>query len=291
MSTDAYALCAAAATRRSHLSQRLCVIGSSRRELLEKLDVFLAGDSDSKVVSGEISAHEQPVFVFSGQGPQWWAMGRELLAKEPLYRKKIEACDGLFREFGGWSLLEELGRTEKDTRLQETAFAQPAIFALQVALADLWQSWGVQPAAVVGHSVGEVAAAHVAGILSLREAARVIFHRGRTMDAAPHTGRMLAASLDAEAAGHMAAEFPGEVTIAAYNSPNSVAFSGEAGPLEKIARTLEARGVFNRLLQVNYAFHSNQMDPVKTGIARGSRPRGDIARAIEDFFHRHRTPR
>ena len=259
---EARAICAAAATRRTHFARRLCIAGVTREELIERLDDFLAGETDPAVVCGEAVPAAAPVFVFSGQGPQWWGMGRELLREEPLFRSKIEECDKLFREFGGWSLLEELARDENTSRLQQTAFAQPAIFALQVALADLWRSWGVQPSAVVGHSVGEVSAAHVAGVLALREAARVIFHRARCMNAAPG-GRMLAAGLDAQRAGELAADFPGEVAVAAVNSPNSVTFSGEAGPLQKIAGTLETRGVFNRFLQVKYAFHSHQMEPIK----------------------------
>jgi acyl transferase domain-containing protein/thioesterase domain-containing protein/acyl carrier protein len=259
---DARAICGAAATRRSHFAHRLCLAGGTREELLERLGHFLAGEADPAIVCGEVSIATAPVFVFSGQGPQWWGMGRELLREEPLFTKKIQQCDQLFRELGGWSLVEELSRDEEDSRLQQTAFAQPAIFALQVALADLWRSWGVRPSAVVGHSVGEIAAAHVAGVLSLREAARVIFHRARCMNAAPG-GRMLAAGLDAKRAGELAAEFPGEVAVAAFNSPNSVTFSGKAAPLEAIARTLEAQGVFNRFLQVKYAFHSHQMEPIK----------------------------
>ncbi len=265
---DARAVCGAAATRRSHFAHRLCLVGGSRGELVAQLDNFLAGEMNPAVVSGEVSTGAAPVFVFSGQGPQWWGMGRQLLKEEPLFRKQIEKCDKLFREFGGWSLLAELSRDKKSSRLQQTAFAQPAIFALQVALAELWQSWGVRPAAVIGHSVGEIAATHVAGALTLREAARVIFQRGHYMNAAPDTGRMLAASLDAKQAGELAADFPGEVTVAAFNSPNSVTFSGEAAPLEKIARTLETRGIFNRFLRVKYAFHSHQMDAVKDGLLR-----------------------
>jgi acyl transferase domain-containing protein/NADPH:quinone reductase-like Zn-dependent oxidoreductase/thioesterase domain-containing protein/acyl carrier protein len=264
----ARAICGAAAVRRSHFAHRLCLVGGSREELLAGLDNFLAGEMNPAVVTGEVSTSAAPVFVFSGQGPQWWGMGRELLQQEELFRKKIEECDHLFLEFGSWSLLEELSRDEKSSRLQQTAFAQPAIFALQVALVDLWQSWGVRPAAVVGHSVGEAAAAHVAGILTLREAARVIFHRGRCMNSAPDGGRMLAASLDAKHAREIAANFLREVTVAAFNSPNSVTFSGEVAPLEKIAKTLEARGVFNRFLQVKYAFHSHQMDAVKDELLR-----------------------
>jgi acyl transferase domain-containing protein/thioesterase domain-containing protein/acyl carrier protein len=259
---DARAVCGAAAARRSHFAHRLCLVGGTREELLERLGHFLAGEADPAIVCGEVSIATAPVFVFSGQGPQWWGMGRELLREEPLFTEKIQQCDQHFRELGGWSLVEELLRDEEDSRLQQTAFAQPAIFALQVALADLWRSWGVRPSAVVGHSVGEIAAAHVAGVLTLREAARVIFHRARCMNAAPG-GRMLAAGLDAKRAGELAADFPGEVAVAAFNSPNSVTFSGKAAPLEEIARTLEAQGIFNRFLQVKYAFHSHQMEPIK----------------------------
>ena len=262
-SSDAGAICAAAAVRRSHFSNRLCVLGDSRDELVSRLKDFSAGRSVPAILIGKSSAGAPPVFVFSGQGPQWWGMGRELLKTEKVFRGKIESCDALFRKFGGWSLLEELGRTEKSSRLQETAIAQPAIFALQVALADLWQSWGVQPAAVVGHSVGEVAAAHVAGVLDLREAARVIFHRGRCMNAASDAGRMLAAGLDAKTAQELAEEFSGQAVVAAINSPQSATFSGEASALEKIAQRLEKSGIFNRFLQVKYAFHSHHMDVIR----------------------------
>lgn len=260
---NAGALCGAAATRRSHLAHRLCLIGSSREDFLERLDDYLAGERNPAVVAGEAAPNATPVFVFSGQGSQWWGMGRELLREEKVFREQFEECDKLFREFGNWSLIEELSSGEKSSRLRQTEIAQAAVFSLQIALAALWQSWGVKPSAVVGHSVGEVAAAHTAGILTLREAARVIFHRGRSMKSAPGTGRMLAAGLDSAQAEELAARFPGEVAIAAFNGPNSVTFSGEAAPLEEVARILEARGIFNRFLQVNYAFHSHHMDVAK----------------------------
>lgn len=260
---NAHTLCGAAATRRSHFAHRVCLVGASREELLERLDGFLAGESCPSVAAGEASTCAAPVFVFSGQGPQWWGMGRGLLRQATVFREKIQECDELFREFGSWSLIEELTRDEASSRLQQTEIAQPAIFSLQVALAHLWQSWGVRASAVVGHSVGEVAAAHIAGILTLREAARVIFHRGRCMNSAPDTGRMLAASLEARQAEDLAAGFPGEVAVAAFNSPGSVTFSGDYAPLERVARTLESRGIFNRFLQVKYAFHSHHMDAVR----------------------------
>jgi acyl transferase domain-containing protein/thioesterase domain-containing protein/acyl carrier protein len=260
---DVFALCGAAATRRSHFAQRLCLVGSSGKELVEGLDNFAVGERNPGVVAGEATSNAAPVFVFCGQGSQWWGMSRELLRDEPVFRERFEECDDLFWDLGCWSLLEELSCNEESSRLQDTEIAQSAIFSLQIALAALWQSWGVKPSAVVGHSVGEVAGAHVAGVLTLREAARLIFHRGRAMNSAPRAGRMLAANLDAGQAEEYAANFQGEVTIAAFNSPTSVTLSGDAAALEEIARSLEGRGIFNRFLQVKYAFHSHQMDGAK----------------------------
>ncbi|HWY77005.1 MAG TPA: acyltransferase domain-containing protein, partial [Verrucomicrobiae bacterium] len=266
---DLYSICRASATRRTHHSHRLCAVADSRESLLETLGVFLSGESRPGLAAGQAPAEAAPpVVVFSGQGPQWWGMGRELLRDEPIFREVLQECDRLFREFGDWSLLEELGRSETTSRLDHTAIAQPAIFAIQVALAALWKSWGVKPAAVVGHSVGEAAAAHVAGILTLREAARVIFHRGRCMDATAAGGRMLAVALSADEAKQLVAKNPNQLAIAAFNSPASMTLSGDGAVLEEIARSLEARGTFCRFLQVNYAFHSRQMDPIKEELLR-----------------------
>jgi acyl transferase domain-containing protein len=303
---DAHSICRASAVRRTHHSHRLCAVGHSREELLESLTAFLAGETRPGLTVGQAAADppppaastwqgEQPrrsaaqagastgpVFIFSGQGPQWWGMGRELMKQEPLFREKLDECDKLFKEFGGWSLLDELGRDEAESRLDQTAIAQPAIFALQIGLAALWQNWGVRPSAVIGHSVGEVAAAHLAGIYDLREAARIIFHRGRCMNVAPN-GRMLAASLNMEQAKELVAGHGDRIAVAAFNSPNSVTLSGEQAILEGIAQSLEQRGVFSRFLQVHYAFHSAQMDPVKTELLQSLR---DVTpnRAVLPFF-------
>jgi acyl transferase domain-containing protein len=146
------------------------------------------------------------VFVFSGQGPQWWAMGRELLEQEPVFRQTLQACHDELLKLGGVSLLDELQRDEKETRLNETHIAQTALFALQVALAALWKSWGVRPYAVVGHSMGEVAAAHACGALDLAAAVRVIHHRGRCMEQTPLRGKMIAAALTQAEAEEMIAQ-------------------------------------------------------------------------------------
>src|SRR5262249_14380901 len=143
-----------------------------------------------------------------------------------------------------------------------TAIAQPCLFAIQVALAELWASWGVRPEAVVGHSVGEVAAAYLAGVFSLEDAVRVIVHRGRCMELAPERGRVLAAGVSVESAPALL-NGAGRVALAAVNAPSSVTLSGEAEPLEAIARRLEDSGAFCRFLKVEYAFHSAQMDPIR----------------------------
>ena len=177
----------------------------------------------------------------SGQGPQWWGMGRELMQHEPVFRRTIEACAAAMRPFARFSLLEELGRDEATSQLQQTEIAQPAIFAMQVALAELWKSLGVPPAAIVGHSVGEIAAACVAGVLSLEEAARVIVLRARLMhECARGEGTMLAVGLSEEERA-LIARHDRTVSIAAFNGPRSLTLSGTRFSLEAIAANWSRR--------------------------------------------------
>ncbi len=166
-------------------------------------------------------------------------------------------------EHADWSLWNELTADEAASRMQRTAIAQPALFAIQVALAELWKSWGIVPSAVIGHSVGEIAAAHVAGILPLSEAARIVFHRGRCMDLVSSRGKMLAAALSVGEAEEVIGGRTGLVSVAAANSPRSVTLSGNPEALEEIAETLAERNVWHRFLKVEYAFHSPLMDGVR----------------------------
>src|SRR5262249_55003945 len=166
------------------------------------------------------------------------------------------------RQHADWSLLEELTADEARSRVQETAIAQPAIFALQVALTALWQSWGVTFDAVVGHSMGEMAAAHVAGALRLEEAVRVIYHRSRCMDLASSQGKMLAVGLSMPEARQAIRRYENAIALAAINSPTSTTLSGDPAALRELAQSLEEQGVYCQFLRVNYAFHSAQMDSV-----------------------------
>jgi len=254
-----------ASLRRTHHDHRLAAVASSDSELCEALTAFAEGDSHPGLVKGRAAGRDETklVFVCSGQGPQWWAMGRELLDKESVFRSVVEECDRIVRRLGDWSLLEELTAGEAESRIEETSIAQPCIFAVQVALARLWQSWGIEPDAVIGHSVGEVAAAYLAGALSFEDAVVTIFHRGRCMDFADAHGKMLAVGLPLEEAEHLLAGREHLISLAANNSPTSVTLSGDGEALEAIAETLEQRGVFNKFLRVQYAFHSPQMDPMQ----------------------------
>src|SRR4029077_14749935 len=158
---------------RSHHEYRLGISGESVEQLTEALEAYLReGDRSGRSADRKLSGRQRKlVFVFPGQGSQWFGMGRKLLEQEAVFREAVESCDRAMRPHGDWSLMAELAAIDPaHSRLNEVDVLQPALFALQVALAALWRSWGIEPDAVVGHSMGEVAAAHVAGALSLEDA-------------------------------------------------------------------------------------------------------------------------
>ncbi len=251
--------------RRNHHSHRLTITSPLMAEMVQELSAFSTGQAGPKLRTAFTPRREQAtrvVFVMSGQGPQWWGMGRELMQHEPVFRRMMEACDEALRPWAKSSLLDELARTEADSQLQRTEISQPAIFAMQMALAELWKSWGIVPAAVVGHSVGEIAAACVAGILTLEQAAKIIVHRGRFMDeCAVAGGTMLAVGMSADEARAVIARHDRTVSIAAFNGPRSLTLSGLKASLEVIAAELESQGIFARFLQVSHAFHHAMMQP------------------------------
>ncbi|MCC5620753.1 SDR family NAD(P)-dependent oxidoreductase, partial [Nostoc sp. CHAB 5715] len=256
-------ICYTASVRRTHYEHRLALLADSPRQLQEKLQDFLQSKLETNQSSNRKHRRPKLVFVFSGQGPQWWAMGRELLEQEPVFRTVIEECDALIKSHTNWSLLAELTADASQSGLQETEIAQPAIFALQVALARLWRAWGIEPKAVVGHSLGEVAAAHIAGVLSLADAVQLICDRGRLMQQATGNGKMAAVELSPKDTEYWLRGYEGRLAIAAINSPTSTVVSGESAAIESFLELLqrEQPKVFCKLLPVNYAFHSPQMLP------------------------------
>jgi len=264
---SAAALCAAASLRRSHLDHRLAVVGASTQQLAERLRGHLEGPQGAQVATGHrAQARQRLGFVFSGQGPQWFAMGRELLAEEPVFRDKMHQIDALLAPLSGWSLRDALAAEESASRLHETLYAQPALFALQVALSALWKSWGIEPDGVVGHSIGELAALHVAGVLPLPEAVRIVWLRASAMQRAG-AGAMAAVALDKQEAATLLATQGDALSIGAINAPRGVVLSGDAIALTTVLAQLQARGVASRRLPVQYAFHSAQMQPLAQSFA------------------------
>jgi len=183
-------------------------------------------------------------------------MGRRLYAEEPAFREALAACDLAMRPHLDGSLLTELLADDGQSPLSNIGVIQPAIFAIQVALAALWRSWGIQPTAVVGHSLGEVAAAHVAGALSLADAARVICGRARLLRRAGSDGALLAAELSVAEAQELIADQRSQITVAASNSHRSTVLSGERAALADLVALLEQRGRFCRWVKVDVAAHS-----------------------------------
>ena len=269
-------LCAAVGSKREHHAYRVAVWADGQEALAEHLSRAHEGSEDENVKRGQVQrqiAESPVVFVLSGQGPQWWAMGRELLDSDPTFRGVIERCEVELSRHADWSLIEELRRDEHDSRIGETNIAQPAIFALQLALAEMWMQAGVRPAAVIGHSIGEVAAAHLAGVLSFEDAVKLIYHRSRVQQQASGQGKMLAVGLTRADAEAIVADYSGQVYIGAANGAQSMVLSGDPEPLEAIRGRLEAERRFARFLQVDVAFHSHQMDPLE----------GELKRSLADL--------
>ncbi len=267
-------LCYTTALRRSHHYRRAALVVSSRDELDGMLQALETGATAPGLVVNQTVADEarKLTFVYTGMGPQWWAMGRELLAAEPVFRAKAEACDAIFACHAGWSILEAMTAPEAISRMAETRIAQPANFVVQVALTALWESWGIVPDAIVGHSVGEVSAAYVAGALSLEDALLVSFHRSRLQQTRAGIGTMLAVGLAEGDAAALIEPYVGLVDIGAVNGLAQVSLSGDPTALQDIAATLEAREVFHRPLQVEVAYHSYQMDAVRAELLQALAP-------------------
>jgi myxalamid-type polyketide synthase MxaE and MxaD len=260
-------VCYTAAARRTHHAHRLAVVGRCTSDLVDALSRAVA-DGPGSFEPRAQARRPSVAFVFSGQGAQWPRMARELLRDEPVFRRTLERCDALVQGLAGWSLLAELAASASTARLDQTAIAQPALVAVELALATLWRSWGIEPAAVTGHSVGEIAAACTAGALSVEDAVRLVVQRGRLMQRATGRGRMAAVELSREDAERALDGHAGRVAIAALNGPRSTVLSGDTAAVQAVVSALGARGVTCRMLPVDYAFHSHHMDGIDEELAR-----------------------
>ncbi|MEV0401055.1 type I polyketide synthase [Actinoallomurus sp. NPDC050550] len=253
-----------AAVRRHHHERRAAFTARSREHLAELAGAFATGLSLPGVADGRARGDraQKVVFVFPGQGAQWTGMGRELLATEPVFRAAIEACDDAIRRETGWSLIEELHAPEDRSRLERIDVVQPVLFAMSVALAALWRSWGVEPDAVVGHSMGEVAAAHVAGALTLDDAVRVVCRRSGLLRRLAGRGAMALVELPMAEAQSAVSRHADRLSVAAANSPRSTVVSGDPDAVRELLDELAKAGVFGRHVKVEVASHSPQVEPL-----------------------------
>lgn len=256
-------ICFLTGARRTHLDHRFAAIGSDAAELRGQLEVFLAGEASVSPEAGEVGvAPVKVVFVAPGQGSQWDGMARELFAESAAFRESFTACDKAIAAETGWSLLELLEAEDAAKYLTEIDFVQPALFTMSVALAAVWRAAGVVPGAVVGHSMGEVAAAHLAGILSLEDAAAVICRRSRLMRRLSGSGAMASVELPAAEMEQWLEQFEGRISIAAENSPGTTVISGESDAVDQLLEWLELKEIFCRRVKVDVASHSVLVDPI-----------------------------
>jgi myxalamid-type polyketide synthase MxaE and MxaD len=259
-------VCATSARHRAALDQRAVFAVSDRAVAVERLRRFAADDPTAADSSGSATggAARRIAFIFSGQGGQWLGMARELLEHEPRFRESIANIDAALPEDVGFKVLEQLKADPGSAayRLDEIGVIQPTLLAVEMALAELWRAYGVTPDAVIGHSVGEAGAAYFAGVLSLRDAMRVICGRSALMQRTSGKGGMALVGLGLDETRARIGSRSDVVSVAASNGPRSTIISGDPAAIATILAELEPEGVFCRTVQVDVASHSPQMEPL-----------------------------
>lgn len=260
--------------RRDSFALRAGVVARTNAELAEKLGAF-AEDPEAEIdglVTGRARRHGRTAFVFPGQGSQWAGMGRELYASSPVFAAVVGRCARALAPHTDWDLTAVVSGAAGDGWLERLDMIQPTLWAVSVGIAELWREAGVEPDVVVGHSQGEVTAATVAGILSYEDAALIIARRSAIAGKLSGRGRMLAVDLDATAARKALEGFEEVVSLAVSNGPTSSVLSGDTDAVLTLKEILEAEGTFCRLVNVDYASHSPQMDELREELAEALAP-------------------
>lgn len=263
-------ICNSAITGRTHLNNRIAIVASDKSDLIQKFAGYQSGEqlqgliinqSDSKITNPE-----KVVFLFTGQGSQYVNMGKELYESQAVFKQAIELCTEIVDPYLECSLTDILFPVTQDAesiaQLNETKYAQPAIVAIQYALVKLWESWGIKPTVVMGHSVGEYTAAVVAGVMSIEDCLKLIAMRGKLMQALPVGGGMVSVNISKAEIHQYIASFNETVSIAAINGSNSTVISGSLQSLELIVNKLKQEGHTTAYLNVSHAFHSPLMEPI-----------------------------
>jgi acyl transferase domain-containing protein len=267
-------ICYSANLCRSRFQYRLGVAASTSAELSQALAAFASGRDEAEISHGEVqpAGRNKVAFLFTGQGSQYVGMGLQLYESQPVFRENLDRCGSLLHDYLPKPLREILfsGPTESSI-LHETGYTQPALFALEYSLAQFWKSIGIEPAALLGHSLGEYVAACVAGVFSLEDGMRLVVERARLMQALPSGGGMVALPLSVAEALAACAPHSQEVSIAALNGPNNTVLSGPWEALESILSRLSKQGIKATRLNVSHAFHSPLMEPMLAEFERVAR--------------------
>ncbi|ORB51047.1 polyketide synthase [Mycobacteroides saopaulense] len=259
-------VCLTAGRGRSHFEHRAALVVDSVQAAREGLAELVQNRLRPGVVRGEHTNHPTTAWLFTGQGSQYPGMARELFDAEPVFAETVTRCAEAVKDILDQPLLDVMFATDRESggkageTLRHTSFAQPALFAVEMGLARLWQSWGIEPDVVLGHSVGQYAAACVAGVFSLEDGARLMAERGRLFGSLPAGGRMVAVFSDPKHVEQVAGEFP-RVSVGAYNGPNTV-LSGPGEDLEQAVARFQEEGIRCTWLETSHAFHSELLDPV-----------------------------
>ncbi|MEZ5586110.1 MAG: SDR family NAD(P)-dependent oxidoreductase [Sedimenticolaceae bacterium] len=269
--TPHYDVAYSAAYHREWHADRVIAFADDARDQARDLRRYAAGEAVSAVVSGRALVDASgPVLVFSGNGSQWAGMGRQLLDESPVFLDAVRAVDAIFEQYADFSIIGELRRDAAEQRLDLTEIAQPTLFALQVGITEMLCAQGTAPVAVIGHSVGEVAAAWACGALTLKQAVQVIYerslHQGSTRGAGGMTAVGLSESACVELLGEL--QLAEKIAIAGVNSPRGVTAAGSVEDLGRLELLLAEREVFYRRLALDYAFHSAAMDPIRMPVER-----------------------
>jgi len=267
-------VCHTANTGRSHFEYRLAAIATSREQMRQILESGASGESPVGLLRGhaDLSRRPEVVFLFTGQGGQYLQMGRALYDTEPIFRDTVDRCAALVKPYLEKPLQQVLyPMADEASPLNETQYTQVAMFAVQYGLAQLWRSWGVEPAAVMGHSVGEIVAATVAGGMSLEDGLMLMRERGRLMQSLPRTGMMASLMAGEADVAPVVERYRDRVAIAAINGPESTVISGESVAVQQVLQELESRGIKCKPLNVSNSFHSPLVEPVLEEFAAAAR--------------------
>ena len=263
-------VCHTANTGRSHFSHRAAFVAQSRSELQRRLTAF--GTKSAQEPTAEAPSWESPkvAFLFTGQGSQYAGMGRALWQKQPTFRRFVERCEAVVQARLGQSLVDVMFGSD-DALLTQTVWTQPALFVLECAIAEVWRSWGIEPSFVLGHSIGEYAAAYVAGILGLEDALGLVIERALGMEELPSIGGMAAVLASETRVRQAIASRSDDVVIAGLNAPDNVVISGKRAAVAAVTEELRIQGVETRWLAVSRAFHSPLVEPMQRRFAEVAR--------------------